>query len=148
MPSFPIAGGVTTDQLAASMAGPIIGSIPAGAIDIQLHIPLKDPAPAQKIVDNFNDLSALFVLADKQTPGACRVRLQGTNALELDLWVDGKELRVGAKIDEVFERGEAEVEAGFLTRSGSVVPHLFTARRVLFNDRWCLVGMGIDVSER
>jgi hypothetical protein len=96
VPSFPIAGGVTTDQLAASMAGPITGSIPAGAIDIQLHIPLKDAAPAQKIVDNCTDMGALFSLAEKQTPGACRIRLQGANALELDIWVEGTELRVGA----------------------------------------------------
>lgn len=97
LPSIPIAGGVTTDQLAASVEGPITATIPAGAIDIQIRIPLKDPAPATKIVENCSDVSTFFELAATQTPGACRIRLQGTNALELDIWVDGKEMRLGAK---------------------------------------------------
>jgi hypothetical protein len=96
LPSIPIAGGVTTDQLAASMVGPISASIPAGSIDIQLHIPLKDIKPATTIVENCKDVGTFFALAEKQTPGACRVVLQGTNALELDIWVEGTTLRLGA----------------------------------------------------
>lgn len=96
LPSIPIAGGVTTDQLAATMVGPITATIPSGTIDIQVRIPLKDPAPAMKIVENCPDVGALMELAQQQKPGACRIRLQGTNALELDIWVEGNELRLGA----------------------------------------------------
>ncbi len=96
LPSVPIAGGVTTDQLGASISGPITAMIPAGEIDIQVRIPLKDPAPATKIVENCPDLGTLFMLAEKQQPGACRIRLEGTNALELDIWVENGELRLGA----------------------------------------------------
>lgn len=96
LPSLPIAGGVTTDQLAASMEGPISAVIPAGSIDIQLHVPLKDSKPATTIVENCKDVGTFFSLAEKQTPGACRVVLQGTNALELDIWVEGQTLRLGA----------------------------------------------------
>jgi hypothetical protein len=96
LPSIPIAGGVTTDQLAASMVGPISAVIPAGSIDIQIHIPLKDAKPATTIVENCKDVGTFFALAEKQTPGACRVVLQGTNALELDIWVEGTTLRLGA----------------------------------------------------
>jgi hypothetical protein len=96
IPSVPIAGGVTTDQLGASIVGPIIATIPAGAIDIQIQIPLIDPKPATTIVENCKDVAALFSLAQTQAPGACRIVLQGTNALELDIWVDGTTLRLGA----------------------------------------------------
>lgn len=96
VPQIPIAGGVTTDQLAAAMVGPITASVPAGTLDIQVHIPLKDPSVATKIIDNCQDISMLFALADKQQPGACRIRLQGTSELELDLWVEGNELRLGS----------------------------------------------------
>lgn len=96
IPSVPIAGGVTTDQLGASIAGPIIATIPSGAIDIQIQIPLTDPKPATTIVDNCKDVGALFALASTQTPGACRIVLQGTNALELDIWVENTTLRLGA----------------------------------------------------
>ncbi len=96
MPSLPIAGGVTTDQLAASMAGPISAVIPAGSIDIQVHIPLKDDKPASTIIENCKDVGTFFTLAPTQVPGACRVVLQGTNALELDIWVESNTLRIGA----------------------------------------------------
>ncbi len=52
------------------------------------------------------------------------------------------------KIDEVFKEGEAFVEAAFLTKSGRVIPYLFTARRVQFEDTLCLVGVGVDLTER
>lgn len=97
IPSVPIAGGVTTDQLAASLVGPITATVPAGVIDIQIRMPLKDPKPATTIVENCKEVGALFALAEQQTPGACRIRLQGTNALELDVWVEGSDLRLGAK---------------------------------------------------
>jgi hypothetical protein len=96
LPSIPIAGGVTTDQLAASLAGPISAVIPSGSIDIQLHIPLKDAKPATTIIENCKDIGTFFALAETQTPGACRVVLRGTNALELDVWVEGTTLRLGA----------------------------------------------------
>jgi len=97
LPAVPIAGGVSTDQLAASISGPITAMIPAGAIDIQVRIPLKDAGPATKIIENCPEVGTLFALAEQQVPGACRIRLEGTNALELDIWVENNELRLGAK---------------------------------------------------
>lgn len=96
LPSVPIAGGVTTEQLAASMVGPITAVIPSGSIDIQVQVPLNDPKPATTIVENCSDVGRLFALATNQTPGACRIVLEGTNALELDIWVEGTTLRLGA----------------------------------------------------
>lgn len=53
-----------------------------------------------------------------------------------------------ARIAEAFERGETSLEAHFLSKDGSQTPYFFTGRRVQFQDKTCLVGMGIDVSER
>jgi hypothetical protein len=115
LPDVPIAGGVTTGQLAASLAGPVTAIVPAKAIarsgsagtrsdpagsaeviDIQMFLPLVDPGPAKTIIDNCKDITALFQLAATQSPGACRIVMQGTSALELDIWVDGSTLRLGA----------------------------------------------------
>jgi PAS domain S-box-containing protein len=53
------------------------------------------------------------------------------------------------RIGEVFGSGDgASIEAPFLTRSGTTVPCLFTGRRVPFEGRDCLVGVGIDISDR
>ena len=51
------------EKLAASLEGPINATIPAGSVDIQLFIPLKDPAPATKIVENCPEVAAYFAAA-------------------------------------------------------------------------------------
>ncbi|MCW5623358.1 MAG: PAS domain S-box protein [Burkholderiales bacterium] len=52
------------------------------------------------------------------------------------------------RIAEVFETGEATVEADFLVADGGTRPYFFTGRRVQFRNQLCLVGVGIDISER
>ncbi|NVB83140.1 MAG: hypothetical protein HOV81_32500 [Kofleriaceae bacterium] len=96
-PAIPIAGGVTYDALARSLQGPVSAVIPAGTVDIQVHAPLADPGPATQIIEHCPELGSFFQIAEKQTPGACRIVLQGTNAVELDAWVENNELRLGAK---------------------------------------------------
>ncbi len=56
--------------------------------------------------------------------------------------------RVQKEIDAVFAQGESSIEAPFLAKNGVITPYLFTGRRVPFEGRTCLVGVGIDVSER
>lgn len=113
-PAIPVAGDITLDQLGASLVGPVSAVIPAGSVDIQIHAPLVDPTPAQTVIEHCDDVGKFFALAKTQTPGACRIVLQGTNALELDIWVEGNELRLGA------HKGQAPAgKAGGMTPTGS-----------------------------
>ena len=66
----------------------------------------------------------------------------------LDFFAPGEQAALSHRIAEVFEQGESAVEAGFLARNGSSTPFLFTGRRVEFSGRTCLVGVGIDISQR
>ncbi len=52
------------------------------------------------------------------------------------------------RIGEVFRTGTAFVEAPFLSRDGTKTPYFFTGRAIQFEGRECLVGIGIDVSEK
>lgn len=52
------------------------------------------------------------------------------------------------RIDEVFKSGETMVEASFLTKDGRTIPHFFTGKRLIVDGRPCLVGIGIDVTDR
>lgn len=52
------------------------------------------------------------------------------------------------RIGEVFELGESIVEASFVAKNGNITPYFFTGRRVVFEGKPCLVGVGIDISER
>ncbi len=51
-------------------------------------------------------------------------------------------------IAEVLLQGEATVEADFLSRDGRGTPYFFTGRGVDFDGARCLVGVGIDITER
>lgn len=52
------------------------------------------------------------------------------------------------RIGEVFATGESFVEASFVAKDGSSRPYFFTGRRIEFQGMPCLVGMGIDISDR
>jgi PAS domain S-box-containing protein len=66
----------------------------------------------------------------------------------LDFFAGEHKERVAARIAEVFEQGEASIEAPFVARDGTSHMYFFTGRRVEFEDRVCLIGAGIDVAER
>ncbi len=55
---------------------------------------------------------------------------------------------VASRIGEVFITGAASVEAGFATKDGRIIPYYFTGHRVVLDGKPCLVGVGIDISER
>ncbi len=55
---------------------------------------------------------------------------------------------VGKRIEAVFAEGEASVEASFQAKDGTLTPYFFTGRRVMFDSRPCLVGVGVDISQR
>jgi PAS domain S-box-containing protein len=56
--------------------------------------------------------------------------------------------RVEARIEEVFAKGESDVEAGILSRDGTVTPFYLTGITTPIDGRTCLVGVGIDITER
>jgi PAS domain S-box-containing protein len=66
----------------------------------------------------------------------------------LDFFSDEDKPRIEARIAEVFATGESAIEASFVSRDGRSWPYYFTGRRVVFRDLTCLVGVGIDISER
>lgn len=52
------------------------------------------------------------------------------------------------KIEDVLTKGEASVEADLVRRDGSASPYFLTGRRIEFAGGPCLIGAGIDISER
>ena len=52
------------------------------------------------------------------------------------------------RIAEVFRVGESHIEAPLRHRDGTRSPYLLTGQRAVFGGRVCLVGVGMDISER
>lgn len=65
-----------------------------------------------------------------------------------DFFPEDEQPRLLEAISKVFERGESTIQATFLHRDGSSAPYFFTGRRVDLGSGPCLVGVGIDVTDR
>ncbi|HTD29527.1 MAG TPA: PAS domain S-box protein, partial [Xanthomonadaceae bacterium] len=66
----------------------------------------------------------------------------------LDFFAEDEKRRVAERIAEVFATGESSIEAEFTAKNGTATPYLFTGRRVAFEGKSCLVGVGIDITDR
>ncbi len=60
---------------------------------------------------------------------------------------DGREI-VEAKIANVFQSGEDDVIANFVTKDSRKIPYYFNGKKVTFGDHDFLIGMGLDISDR
>jgi PAS domain S-box-containing protein len=56
--------------------------------------------------------------------------------------------RVADAIQRVFQTGEATVEADFLAKDQTKTPCFFTGKRFQFEQKPCVIGMGLDLTER
>lgn len=52
------------------------------------------------------------------------------------------------QIDEAFDTGESNLEAGLITKSGRITPYQFSGLSTRIDGQACLLGVGIDISER
>ena len=66
----------------------------------------------------------------------------------LDFFAGPEKVLLDARIREVFAKGASEVEADFVSKDGSRTPYYFTGRTANFEGRRCVVGVGIDISDR
>lgn len=66
----------------------------------------------------------------------------------LEFIVEEDRTAVERKIEEAFESGEANIEARLLAKGGRDIPYFLTGRRILIDGRPCLIGNGVDITER
>lgn len=70
------------------------------------------------------------------------------NMQPLDFFDADEKEKVEQKILNTFSFGEDMVQAGFLQKNGNKIPYYFTGKVVEYRGEECLVGVGIDFSER
>ncbi len=66
----------------------------------------------------------------------------------LEMTADNDKARIQAEIATVFDAGESFVEGGLLGKDGTITPYYFTGKRIELKGLPCLVGVGIDMSQR
>jgi two-component system sensor histidine kinase/response regulator len=66
----------------------------------------------------------------------------------LDLFKGPDKRLVAERMQEVFSKGEAVAEASFVAKDQTETPYLFSGKRLVFDGKPCLVGLGLDITER
>jgi PAS domain S-box-containing protein len=66
----------------------------------------------------------------------------------LDFFAGEDKDLIAQAIQEVYLRGANTAEAELVTKNGSRIPYFFTGRRLDLDGTPCLIGMGIDITER
>src|SRR6185312_12673465 len=66
----------------------------------------------------------------------------------LDFFDTDEKQLLKEKIEMVFEKGIADVEANFFTKEKEKIPYYFNGKLGYIDGKACLLGMGIDISER
>jgi PAS domain S-box-containing protein len=66
-----------------------------------------------------------------------------------ELFEEGEERNlVLSRINDVFVKGYGEVEANFLLKDKQKIPYYFNGWKIKYDDQDCLIGVGIDISDR
>ena len=66
----------------------------------------------------------------------------------LDFFAEEEKELVANSIKEVFIKGEANVLANYLLENGTKIPYYFTGIAIEYEGKRCLMGVGVDFSEK
>ncbi|MGM0579082.1 MAG: PAS domain S-box protein [Bacteroidota bacterium] len=66
----------------------------------------------------------------------------------LDFFDVKNQQRIQEAIETVFEKGTVDIEAPFMTKTGDKIPHYFTGKFDNFEGTPCLLGLGMDITDR
>ncbi len=134
-----------------------------------IQVVIRDITDRKRAEDNLRREKEFSETALESLPGAFFVRaasgeflrwnknfelFSGYSAEEIKSWREGiiaasyhRPLR-DAKILECLEKGWVEVELDGVSKDGVTRPYYLTARSIEIDGKACVVGMGIDISER
>ncbi len=65
----------------------------------------------------------------------------------LDFFKEPDKSLVAERMQQVFSKGAAVVEACFIAKDQTKTPYLFSGKRLVFDDKLCLVGLGVNLTE-
>lgn len=70
------------------------------------------------------------------------------NMQPLDFFAEPDKALMAKKINHTFTIGEDNVQANFYTKAGNKIPYYFTGVTITYQEMPCLMGVGLDFSER
>lgn len=68
--------------------------------------------------------------------------------IAMDLLNESDKTAAQKAISDVFTDGHAHLEASILSKDGSATPHVFSGNRIIYEEKPCLLGTALDISDR
>ncbi|NNF50844.1 MAG: PAS domain S-box protein [Gammaproteobacteria bacterium] len=96
----------------------------------------------------FEENGALVRFNDRFFSANGFTRVEAEQMRPLDFIADEDKAAVATKLREIFELGEASVEAHVSTKHGLRIPYSFSGRALEQDGKRFVVGFGLDISER
>lgn len=95
------------------------------------------------------DLSGRILVWNKKLEKLSQMTHEEVRAAHvLDFFDDEGKRLVQEKIQEVFEHGDAVIEADLIAKDGTAMPHIFSGARIKIDEKIYLCGMGLDMSKQ
>lgn len=91
-----LVGDITIGKVLGTLDGLISITTPAGATVLNVEQAVTDPAPLATVIARCNELPGGELLEARVADGVCRFKAPNWD-VTLDMWMDGKTLRVGQK---------------------------------------------------
>ena len=66
----------------------------------------------------------------------------------LDFFNESDKGSVATYVQQVFSTGEAVIEARFVAKNKAETPHLFSGKRIVLGGNPCMIGFGVDITDR
>jgi PAS domain S-box-containing protein len=135
------------------------------AIAAQIGLVCERKLAEQKLIHEkelsehtINSLPGIFYLFNSQGKylrwNKNHEEVSGYNAEEmtqrypLDFFSGDEKQLIEARIREAMLSGSATAEANFVSKDGHPTPYFFTGQRIVLDGEPCVIGMGLDITER
>lgn len=110
---------------------------------------------ADKLIDAlpgvfyFYDENGKFIRWNRQLEIVTGYTAKEISAMHpVDLFPEEEKEYINKRIEGVFTNGSNDAEANFLTKKGEEIPYYFKAVLMNYEGKLCLLGSGIDITER
>lgn len=70
------------------------------------------------------------------------------NMYPLNFFEGADKQLIKERIEKVFTEGSADAEADFMAKDSTKIPYYFTGKKIMYYDTPCLLGVGLDMTER
>lgn len=127
-------------------------------ICIALILPVRTARRQHQVRKFINRLPGTFYVVDEQgyfllwnqsfSKIVGKTSRQLAKSFVMECFDSKDRMTVSKALQEAMMHGNSLVEVNVITKSGAVVPYIFSCSRMLLNRKYCICGIGVEIAQR